>query len=164
MNDTMNNKKQQRWFIGGIMVLIVVSVVFLGRIEFHNELEQEVISHVLIGYIDEEWHYGTVTVQAKDWPQWAQAYECTAEQSVTFEYDIYGGRIGIFADVMYYENRYERRTWFSGRVVERASEYYYKPTGALYLDTVYELHREPELSLEQLKPQQYDFSAFTGKR
>ena len=161
MNHTMDNRREQWYFVGGIVVIILLSMLFLGRIEFHNELEQDRVSHILISYVDRAQTKGTINVKAEDWPQWAQVYDRPEETTVIFEQD---GYLGIFADVIYYENRYERRTWFSGKVVEQASEYYYKPDGSLYLEAVYECEREPEMVLEQLRPQQYDFTTFKGEK
>lgn len=154
-----NTKKYTKYIVIAVLAILAI-VLGLGRIEFHNELERDVIPGALIGYMDDERYFGTLTVSSADWPQWTEAFDRPDETTVTFEYDVLGGRIGIFADLVYYENRYELRTWFSGKLLEHASEYYYKPEGALYLQPVYELNREPDIPLEQLVPQQYDYMAF----
>ena len=106
---------------------------------------------------------GDVVVTSDEWPEWAMKYDKPEEAMVHFTEDASGGRIGIFADLIYYENRYERRTWFSGRLLEQASEYYYKPEGALYLEAVYEPGKVPEMSITDMVPQNYDFMAFDGR-
>lgn len=159
----MNQTKKYLLYLCVIVIIIAAIVICFGRMEFHNELERKVMPDTLIGYIDEERHFDSVTITANDWPEWAEDFERPESETLTFEYDIYGGRIGIFADIVYYENRYELRSWFSGKLLEQASEYYYKPEGTLYLKPVYELYREPEIPLDELVPQQYDFMAFDGK-
>lgn len=147
----------------GLAALILFGIVaLLGRMEFHTELEREVLPHTLIGYMDEVCYIGDVMVSADDWPEWAHEYDKPDEAAIHFTNAMPGGRIGIFADLIYYENRYERRTWFSGRLIEKASEYYYKPEGVLYPEAVYEQDKLPEVSVEDMVPQQYDFMAFQG--
>ncbi len=150
-------------YIGLIVLGVFLLVVLFGRLSFHNELEQDLLPHTLIGYIDDVRYFGDVTVSAEDWPEWTMEYDKLDETSVHFEYDVLGGRIGIFANLVYYENRYELRSWFSGKLLERASEYYYKPEGTLYLAPVYEPDRAPEISLDEMVPQGYDFTAFDGR-
>ncbi|MBQ3206359.1 MAG: hypothetical protein IJB37_07395, partial [Peptococcaceae bacterium] len=137
MNENESTKKYLL-YIGLAALILFLIVAFLGRLEFHNELEQEVLPHTLVGYVNDVQYSGDVVVTSDEWPEWTMEYDKPEEVLVHFTEDASGGRIGIFADLIYYENRYERRTWFSGRLLERASEYYYKPEGALYLEAVYE--------------------------
>ena len=162
MNENESTKKYLL-YIGLAVLILFLIVALLGRLEFHNELELEVLPHTLVGYVDDVQYTGDVVVTSDEWPEWAMEYDKPEEAMVHFTGDASGGRIGIFADLIYYENRYERRTWFSGRLLERASEYYYKPEGALYLEAVYEPGKVPEMSITDMVPQNYDFMAFDGR-
>ena len=162
MNENESTKKYLL-YIGLAALILFLIVAFLGRLEFHNELEQEVLPHTLVGYVNDVQYSGDVVVTSDEWPEWAMKYDKPEETMVHFTGDASGGRIGIFADLIYYENRYERRTWFSGRLLEQASEYYYKPEGALYLEAVYEPGKVPEMSITDMVPQNYDFMAFDGR-
>ena len=144
-----------------LALAVVLVVVLLGRIEFHNELERDVQDHVLLGYLDEQQYSGTVTVQAEQWPAWTAVFEHDETTTVTFASDS-NGRIGIFADVVYFENRYEWRTWFSGRLLKQASEYYYRADGPLVLQPVYD-EREPEIDRTELRGLDYDYQSFRGE-
>ena len=162
MNENESTKKYLL-YIGLAALILFLIVALLGRLEFHNELEQDVLPHTLVGYVDDVQYTGDVVVTSDKWPEWAIEYDKPEETMVHFTEDASGGRIGIFADLIYYENRYERRTWFSGRLLEQASEYYYKPEGALYLEAVYEPGKVPEMSIRDMVPQNYDFMAFDGR-
>lgn len=162
MNENESTKKYLL-YIGLAALILFLIVAFLGRLEFHNELEQDVLPHTLVGYVDDVQYTGDVAVTSDEWPEWTREYDKPEEVLVHFTEDASGGRIGIFADLIYYENRYERRTWFSGRLLEQASEYYYKPEGALYLEAVYEPGKVPEMSITDMVPQNYDFMAFDGR-
>ena len=162
MNEN-ESKKKYLLYIGLAALILFLIVALLGRLEFHNELEQDVLPHTLVGYVDDVQYTGDVAVTSDEWPEWTMEYDKPEEVLVHFTEDASGGRIGIFADLIYYENRYERRTWFSGRLLERASEYYYKPEGALYLEAVYEPGKVPEMSITDMVPQNYDFMAFDGR-
>ena len=162
MNENESTKKYLL-YIGLAALILFLIVAFLGRLEFHNELEQEVLPHTLVGYVNDVQYSGDIVVTSDEWPEWAMKYDKPEETMVQFTGDASGGRIGIFADLIYYENRYERRTWFSGRLLEQASEYYYKPEGALYLEAVYEPGKVPEMSITDMVPQNYDFMAFDGR-
>lgn len=162
MYETDNTKKYLIYIALSAIVLVGI-VVLLGRMSFHTELEREVLPHTLIGYLDDETYFDTVTISDAQWPEWALAFDRPEEASVRFDNTVSGGHIGIFADLIYYENRYELRSWFSGKLIERASEYYYKPNGALYLEAVYAAQDMPEVPIAEIMPQQYDFMAFTGK-
>lgn len=144
-----------------LALAMVLVVVLLGRIEFHNELERDVQDNVLLGYLDEQQYSDMVTVQAEQWPAWAAVFEHDESAVVTFAADC-SGRIGIFADVVYFENRYEWRTWFSGRLLKRASEYYYRPVSPLTLQPVYD-EREPEIDRTELRGLDYDYQSFRGE-
>ena len=162
MNENESTKKYLL-YIGLAALIMFLIVALLGRLEFHNELELEVLPHTLVGYVDDVQYTGNVVVTSDKWPEWTMEYDKPEEAMVHFNEYTSGGRIGIFADLIYYENRYERRTWFSGRLLERASEYYYKPEGALYLEAVYEPGKVPEMSITDMVPQNYDFMAFDGR-
>ncbi|MBO4948618.1 MAG: hypothetical protein J6C02_05325 [Peptococcaceae bacterium] len=162
MNENESTKKYLL-YIGLAALIMFLIAAFLGRLEFHNELEQEVLPHTLLGYVDDVQYTGDVVVTSDEWPEWAMEYDKPEEAMIHFTGEASGGHIGIFADLIYYENRYERRTWFSGRLLERASEYYYKPEGALYLEAVYEPGKVPEMSITDMVPQNYDFMAFDGR-
>lgn len=162
MNENESTKKYLL-YIGLAALILFLIVALLGRLEFHNELELEVLPHTLVGYVDDVQYTGDVAVTSDEWPEWAMEYDKPEEAMIHFTGEASGGHIGIFADLIYYENRYERRTWFSGRLLERASEYYYKPEGALYLEAVYEPGKVPEMSITDIVPQNYDFMAFDGR-
>lgn len=144
-----------------LALAVVLVVVLLGRMEFHNELQREVQQKVLLGYLDEQQYSGTVTVQAEQWPAWATAFERDTATQVAFAPGT-SGRIGIFAEVVYFENRYEWRTWFSGRLLKQASEYYYRPVGLLTLQPVYD-EQEPDIDRAELKGPDYDYQNFRGE-
>ena len=158
-----DNTKKYMIYLGLTALLVCAIVVLFGRMEFHNELEREVLPHTLIGYLNEKNNYfGAVAVYENEWPEWAEEFDYPKEGAVVFGYERRDARIGIFANLLYYENRYEKRSWFSGKLIERASEYYYKPEGNLYLEAVYPPYPEPEIKLEQIVPQSYDFMAYKG--
>ena len=160
---TKNETAKYLLYIVAAALLLFVIIVLLGRVVFHTELEQEVLPHAFIGYFDDVQYTDDVIVTSEKWPVWAKEFDKPDEVSVQFADDSQGGRIGIFADLIYYENRYERRTWFSGRLLERASEYYYKPEGMLYLEAVYVCGQTPDIPVEKMVPQDYDFMAFDGR-
>ena len=148
----LNNTKKYRRYIVGIVLAIAAVVLLLGRVEFHNELERAVLPHSFLGYLDEAQYTGSINITDTQWPKWAEDYEKPAQQTVDFKEHVEGGRIGIFADLVYYENRYELRTWFSGRLLECDSIYYYRPEGALYLEAVYEPNRDIDVYPNFLVP------------
>ena len=163
MEQTVDNTKKYLLYFGLAVLIIIGLVVLLGRMEFHNELEREQLPHTLIGYLDDAYYVGDVTVLHEDWPDWTKTFDGYIETTLQFTSDGQGGRIGIFADLIYFENRYENRSWFSGKLIERASEYYYKPDGPLYLDQVYEKNGDTDVFAGRIVPQNYDFYAFDGK-
>ena len=163
MEQTVDNTKKYLLYFGLAVLIIIGLVVLLGRMEFHNELEREQLPHTLIGYLDDAYYVGDVTVLHEDWPDWTKTFDGYIETTLQFTSDGQGGRIGIFADLIYFENRYENRSWFSGKLIERASEYYYKPDGPLYLEEVYEPYGDMQVFDGRLVPQNYDFYAFDGK-
>ena len=148
-------------FVLLLLVGIAGAVIGLGRVEFHNEVEQDVLQDVFLGYVDEAQHSGSVTVTAAQMPAWCQAQGIGGEQNVTFAEGA-SGRIGIYADLYYLENRYELRTWFSGRLLERQSEYYYRIKGDIRLEPVY-ASLVPQIDVEDIQVPDYDISAFKGK-
>ena len=163
MEQTVDNTKKYLLYFGVAALIVIGIVVLFGRMEFHNELEREQLPHTLIGYLDDAYYVGDITILHEDWPDWAQAFDGYIETTLHFTGDAPGGRIGIFADLIYFENRYENRSWFSGKLIERASEYYYKPDGPLYLDQVYEKNGDTDVFAGRIVPQNYDFYAFDGK-
>ena len=163
MEQTVNNTKKYLLYFGVAALIVIGIVVLFGRMEFHNELEREQLPHTLIGYLDDAYYVGDVTVLHEDWPDWTKTFDGYIETTLQFTDEQPGGRIGIFADLIYFENRYEKRSWFSGKLIERASEYYYKPDGPLYLEEVYEPYGDMQVFDGRLVPQNYDFYAFDGK-
>lgn len=162
--DSVNYTKQYLRYIGILIIAILCIVLLFGRMEFHNELERQVLPHTLIGYVNEAHYWDMVPVTAEEWPDWASQFHKPDEALISFVQDGPGGRIGIFADLVYYENRYEKRTWLTGRLLVQEAEYYYKPEGALYLEAVYEPDLVSEINLQELVPQEYDFMAFRGNK
>ena len=163
MEQTVDNTKKYLLYFGLAALIIIGLVVLLGRMEFHNELEREQLPHTLIGYLDDAYYVGDVTVLHEDWPDWTKTFDGYIETTLHFTDDAQGGRIGIFADLIYFENRYEKRSWFSGKLIEQASEYYYKPDGPIYLDEVYEQYDETKVFDGRVVPQNYDFNVFNGQ-
>lgn len=162
VDDTRNYTKQYLRYVGIFVVGVLLIVAAFGRVELHSELERQILPHTLIGYVDDVRYFETVRIQASEWPDWAAAFEVPDVVSVDFESDCFGGRIGIFADLVYYENRYEKRSWLTGHLFTQASEYYYKPEGVLYLEKVSAYNQVPEVPLDEIVPQGYDFMAFRG--
>ena len=158
-----NNTKKYICYLGAMVLLVCTVVVLFGRMEFHTELERDKLPHTLIGYLDDTYYVGDVTVLHENWPDWSKSFDGYVETTLHFNDDQPGGRIGIFADLVYFENRYEKRSWFSGKLIEKASEYYYKPDGPLYLDEVYEQYDDIQVFDGRVVPQNYDFYAFDGK-
>ena len=163
MEQTVDNTKKYLLYFGLAVLIIIGLVVLLGRMEFHNELEREQLPHTLIGYLDDAYYVGDVTVLHEDWPDWTKTFDGYIETTLHFTDDAQGGRIGIFADLIYFENRYEKRSWFSGKLIEQASEYYYKPDGPIYLDEMYEQYDETKVFDGRVVPQNYDFNVFNGQ-
>lgn len=144
-------------FVGLLLLLVIGAIIGLGRVEFYNEVEQDVKADVFLGYVDETRHYGNVCVKAVQLPSWCQTLKFAENQMIELGED--GGYIGIFADVYYLENRYELRTWFSGRLLKRTSEYYYRLKDEIHLRPVYSHNLlEPEIDLNQLKTGDYDYN------
>ena len=148
-------------FVLILLVGIAGAVIGLGRVEFHNEVEQDVLHDVFLGYVDEATYSGSVTVTAAQMPPWCQAQGITGEQTLTFADGAYG-RIGIYADLYDLENRYELRTWFSGRLLERQSEYYYRIKGDIRLEPVY-APLAAQIDVADIQVPDYDISTFKGK-
>lgn len=155
-----NLQKEIRYLC--VFIFLIVGVVFVfGRVEFHNELQKDVQRHVFLGYLDGQQYQGKVHVLAEQWPLWTADFETTREMVLDFAPDK-SGRIGIFADLVYYENRYERRVWFIGRLLEQDSEYYYRQDGPLYLETVYE-PQQVAVHIAELRSNAYDYQSFCGE-
>ena len=149
-------------FLAGLLMMILTAVIGLGRVEFHNELERDVYSNAFLGYVDETVYSGTVTVGMEQMPEWCQSLGISGEETVVFA-EGRSGKIGIFADVVYFENRYERRTWFSGKLLEQASEYYCRLDGPIRLEPV-SVPLECEIDVNTIKEADYDYMSFNGKR
>lgn len=145
----------------GLLLLAVCVLFGLGRVELHNEIECEVYTDEFLGYIDDAAYKGTVTVSAETLPGWCRTLGISGEETVEFA-DGFGGRIGIFADVIYYENRYELRTWFSGKTLEKDSEYYYRLNSPIRLEPVYQ-PLECQIDVNNIRGAEYDYTAFKGK-
>ena len=145
-------------FLTGLLLMILTVVIGLGRVEFHNELERDVYSDAFLGYVDDAVYSGTVTIRSEQMPEWCQNLGITGEETVEFAEGM-RGQIGIFADAVYFENRYERRTWFSGKLLEHASEYYYRLDGPIRLEPVY-TPLECEIDVHTIKGADYDYMSF----
>ncbi|MBR5319428.1 MAG: hypothetical protein IKU46_07550 [Peptococcaceae bacterium] len=145
----------------GLLALLLIAVIGLGRIEFHNELERDVYPDAFLGCVDDAVYSGTVIIQAEQMPEWCQNLGISGEETVVFA-DGRSGQIGLFADVVYFENRYERRTWFSGKLLEQASEYYCRLDGPIRLEPVY-TPLECEINVDTIKGADYDYMSFKGK-
>lgn len=148
-------------YLIGFLILTAAVLFGLGRVELHNELEQEILEDEFLGYVDSETYRGTVTIKAEQMPQWCKNLSISGEQTVEFA-DGISGNIGIFADVIYYENRYELRTWFSGKTLEKDSEYYYRLNSSIQLEPVYE-PMESRIDVNNIRGAEYDYTAFKGK-
>ncbi len=148
-------------YLCALLFLIVGVVLVFGRMEFHNELQKDIQRHTFLGYLDEQQYQGRVHVSAEQWPSWTAVFETERDVILDFAPDK-SGRIGIFADLVYYENRYERRVWFSGRLLEQDSEYYYRQDGPLYLEAVYE-PQQVAIHIAELRNNAYDYQSFCGE-
>ena len=156
----MQEEKKRVLLLVAAVAMVLVIVVGLGRVEFHNELERDRKEHAFLGYLDETVYRGTVLVEAGQYPAWYQKLEAAHPQTVTFAEQT-AGRIGLFADVIYCENRCELRTWFSGRLLKRDAEYYWKLESPVSLEPVYE-PLKAAIDTAQLKAADYDYMAFQG--
>ncbi len=158
----------RRWIAGherlflliAFLVITAAAVIGWGRMEFHNEMEREVHVDEFLGYVDDNIYSGTVTIHAEQMPQWCQELGITGEETVEFA-DGISGKVGMFADVIYYENRYEVRTWFTGRTLEQASEYYYRLNSPIQLEPVYQ-PMECYIDVNNIKDADYDYTTFEG--
>ncbi len=143
------------------LVVTAVAVIGWGSMEFHNEMERAVYVDEFLGYVDDNTYSGTVTITAEQMPEWCQELGITGEQTIEFA-DGISGQIGMFGDVIYYENRYEKRTWFSGRIIEQASEFYYRLNSPIHLEPIYQ-PLECQIDVNNIKGGDYDYSAFKGQ-
>lgn len=157
MVQNRDNTKQYLLYIGAFVLSVFMVFVLFGRVTLHNELERDVLPHTLIGYID--WDNATESWQ---WPEWTEAFLRQDTLPNDLSERPSDGCVGIFADLTYCENRYELRSWFSGRLIERASEYYYRPQGPLYLDIVYDCSAELKIVPEELVTHDYNIYDFNG--
>lgn len=153
----MKQTKQQKRFVLLLLLLVLLAVGLLGRLEFHNELEREVLPGAFLGYVGEDDYTGTLTVDESWLPQQFRFLGSAEQQTLSFTQ---AGRVGIFADLVYYENRVEKRSWFSGKLLKQASEYYYKLDSPLRFQPVYETLTP--VSLDEIRPSDYDYMAFQG--
>lgn len=164
MEYAVDNSKRYLKYVVLFILFVLAVVVFLGRIEFHNELERNVLPHTFLGYLDETYYSDSVEITKGAWPEWTDSFDKVEQETIHFSDELEGGYIGIYADLIYYENRYEMRTWLSGRLLEQAAEYYYKPEGPLYLEAIYtKKELAPDIEQSQIVPQQYNYMAFQGK-
>lgn len=148
------------FYLVAVLLLIGFVIGGLGRLTFHNEIEWDTKPDVYLGCVDDQVYHGTVTITADQMPAWCQALGIQGSETVIFA-DGHSGPIGIFADLVYYENRYEVRTWLSGRTIKRESEYYWKINGDIQLVPM-ATEREPDIDVQQIKAADYDYTAFTG--
>ena len=152
---------ERRVYAAAFLLFAAVVLMGLGRVELHNEIECVVYDDAFIGYVDDTLYSGNVTVTAEQMPEWCRSLGIAGEQEVEFA-DGISGNIGIFADVIYYENRYELRTWFSGKTLEKDSEYYYRIDGPIKLEAVYQ-PLECQIDVNNIRGAEYDYTAFKGK-
>lgn len=117
-------------------------------------------SAVFLGYASEADYLGSLTVDESWLPDQLRALGTAEQQTLFFAQS---GRVGIFADLVYYENRVEERSWLSGKLLRQASEYYYKPDGPLWFQPVYD-NAGVSVPLSQIKPSEYDYTAFQGNK
>lgn len=157
-----NGRKKKILLLLVLGVTVGLILLLSGRVEFHNELEREVRQDVFLGYIEKlpASDENCVTITAEQYPSWCKAICEIEPQTMVLGKDD-GRCIGIFADVVYYENRYELRRWFSGTVLKRNSEYYYKLDAPLRLRLL-EDGREPEIDIMQIRAGDYDYMAYKG--
>lgn len=163
MEQTRDYTKQYLLYIGGVILAIFAVVVLFGRIELHNELERERLPHTLVGYMERSEDGASADSTLWKWPAWTEGFQCEPVEPDLLRALPDDGHIGIFADLVYYENRYERRSWFSGRLIKRASEYYYRPEGAIYAEVVYGERIAPEILPEELAAEDYNIYGFKGQ-
>lgn len=147
--------------VAAFLLLGAFILLGLGRVELHNEIECDVYDDAFLGYVDNTLYSGNVTVTAEQMPVWCRNLGITGEQEVEFA-DGISGNIGIFADVIYYENRYELRTWFSGKTLEKDSEYYYRLNSQIQLKPVYQA-LDCQIDVNNIRGTEYDYTAFKGK-
>ena len=153
----MTQKKQQRLFLCLLLAAILLAVGLLGQLVFHNELEREVVPAAFLGYASETYYTGTLTVDESWLPDQLQTLGSAEQQTLSFPQR---GRVGIFADLVYYENRVEERKWLSGKLLRWDSEYYYKPDSPLWFQPVYETLTP--IPWGEIRPSDYDYMAFQG--
>ena len=152
---------ERRVYAAAFLLFAAVVLLGLGRVELHNEIECDVYAGEFLGYVDDTLYSETVTVTSEQMPEWCRSIGINGEQSLEFA-DGISGNIGIFADVIYYENRYELRTWFSGKTLEKDSEYYYRIDGPIKLEAVYQ-PLECQIDVNDIRGAEYDYTAFKGK-
>ena len=146
----MIQKSKWLFLLFGVFVMVGAVLVF-GRVEFHNELERSMHKNVFLGYMEVSGDGRT-----QQWPDWTEDFSKEPVNPFLEETD---ESIGIFADLVYYENRYERRVWFTGKLLERKSEYYYRVENALYLKPVSE-RQEIFSFTAPLRGNTYDYKSF----
>ena len=152
---------ERRVYAAAFLLLGAFILLGLGRVELHNEIECDVYDDAFLGYVDDSLYSGDVIVTAEQMPEWCRNLGIAGEQEIEFA-DGISGNIGIFADVIYYENRYELRTWFSGKTLEKDSEYYYRLNSLIHLEPVYE-PLECRIDVNNIRGAEYDYTAFKGK-
>jgi hypothetical protein len=152
---------ERRVYAAAFLLLGAFILLGLGRVELHNEIECDVYDDAFLGYVDDSLYSGDVIVTAEQMPEWCRNLGIAGEQEIEFA-DGISGNIGIFADVIYYENRYELRTWFSGKTLEKDSEYYYRIDGPIKLEAVYQ-PLECQIDVNNIRGTEYDYTAFKGK-
>ena len=161
--EKQNDRKKRIWFLLILGVAIGLILLLGGRMEFHTELEREVRQNVFLGYVENipAPDKGCVVITAERYPSWCQGVCEIETQTISWGKDS-GQCVGVFADVVYYENRYELRNWFSGHLLKRTSEYYYKLDTPLQLRFLEE-GRKPEIDIGEIRAVDYDYTAYKGK-
>ncbi len=146
-----------------LAVVLVCAAALLARVELHTVSEQALVRDAFLGYLDGEKHGGRVTVAAEGYPAWLRALAPeTMLPAQTLDL-AEPARIGIFADLRCYENRFERRAWLSGHLLESAEEHYAVLAGAVALRPVTDARLTP-VPRAELRPADYDYTQFRGSR
>ena len=158
----MTQKQERKYALLTILLCVVFVVVLFGKVEFHNELERVTYKNTYLGVIDEKRYSGNTFFEEEDFPVWIRELYPVEAQAVQLE-EKQEKKIGMFADVVFYENRMEERKWFSGKLKNRNAEYYYKIEGKIYLRPI-SGNEKIEIQLSELKPTDYDYTTFRIKK
>lgn len=156
----MSLKAERRCAIAAIVSCFLLVIIVLGEVEFHNELERDIHENTFLGYIDDDIYTGKILFDEDDFPVWIREVSPVEQQTVCIK-EGSSSRVGMYADVVYYENRMEERKWFSGKLKNREQEHYYKIEGKIYLKPA-DGHEKTTIKFSELKPSDYDYTTFRG--